>query len=277
MKKSSFLNTLMLLVAIGASAQDSYREAVKEYCHLNGDASQITSALKLLNPSLFVADGSVDLDQLSERYFENVLVMKVADELKERGVAEGEIKKLNSLLSTPAGKDFVVHRLDWSEALRSELSTQLMQHLPQIMSGNISESIQPKAEIESEYVDKFKKFMGPSIIETYMKMFDESSGIKGLDLLPESTKRGLSSWIEANLMALALNSAHGIITDADLGFATKLYSEDVFKKVQNVSAINFDLTNGKIGDMISDYINWMKEQGVTTVNGISNLFKLLGN
>ena len=119
--------------------------------------------------------------------------------------------------------------------------------------------------------------MVASIIETYMKMFDEKNGMMGLDLLPESTKKGLTSWIEANLMALALNSAHGIITDDDLGFATKLYTGDVFNKVQDILVINFDPANGKIGDMISDYVNWMKEQGVTTVNGIPNLFKLLRN
>ena len=151
MKKPRFLFTLMvMLVAVYASAQDSYREAIKEFCHLSGNASQVTFALKLLNSSLFVTDGTVDLDQLTERYFENVLVMKAADELKERDVTEAEIRKLNSLLSTPAGQDFVTHRNAWTEALRSELTTQLMRHLPEIMSGSISAPIQPNAEIESE-------------------------------------------------------------------------------------------------------------------------------
>ena len=270
------ISFLVMLIAVGGYAKDSYVETIKEFCHLNGDAGQITSALKMLNSELFVADGTIDLDELAERYFEDQLVTKVADELKDRNVSEAEIKRLNSRLSSPAGKDFVAHRLAWTEALRGELTTELMLHIPQIMSGKISEPIQPKAGIEPGYIDEFKKFMGASITESFMKMFDESSGMMKLDVLPEGTKKGLMSWMENNLATLALNSAHGIITDDDLGFASKLYSEEAFKKAQDIVTKNFDPTaNGKIVDMMSDYINWMKDQGATTIEGVTNLFRLM--
>ena len=117
MKKSRLLVALLLmLVAASGYAQDSYREALKEYMLLDGFLSnyaQESTAYKQSQSRLFKS-GEVDLDQLTDRYLKEGLVDFLTDmilpQVKEQGVSEDDLKKINSLLSSPEGRIFIEHR-----------------------------------------------------------------------------------------------------------------------------------------------------------------------
>ena len=74
MKRTRLLIALLvMLVAVSGFAQDSYRETVKQYLHVDEGFEQdkkLMSTMKLL----FVQDGKVDIDQLNERYINERLV-----------------------------------------------------------------------------------------------------------------------------------------------------------------------------------------------------------
>ena len=116
MKKARLLITLaVMLVAASGYAQDSYREALREYLVLNGNLrhfAQESTAYKESQSRLFKS-GDLDLDQLTDRYLEEGLVDFITDvnlpKIKEQGISEEDLKNINSLLSSPEGKTFVEH------------------------------------------------------------------------------------------------------------------------------------------------------------------------
>lgn len=116
MKKSRLIIVLLtLLVAASGYAQDSYREALREYLVLNGNLrhfAQESTAYKQ-SQSRFFKSGDIDLDQLTDRYLEEGLVDFITDvnlpKIKEQGILEEELKEINSLLSSPEGRTFVEH------------------------------------------------------------------------------------------------------------------------------------------------------------------------
>ena len=116
MKKSRILLAfLSLLVAASGFAQDSYREALREYLVLNGNLShfaQESTAYKESHSRLFKS-GDLDLDQLTDLYLEEGLVDYLTDvnlpKVKEQGITEEDLKEINSLLSSPEGRTFVEH------------------------------------------------------------------------------------------------------------------------------------------------------------------------
>ena len=128
MKKSRlFIAMLVMLVAASSYAQDSYREALKEYYSLNGGLSsldQVSSALKQSSMFLFKSDG-LDLGQLTDRYVKEglteYLVNSMLPKIKELGVSEEELRATSSLLATPEGKTYTEHSGQLTEALKSEL------------------------------------------------------------------------------------------------------------------------------------------------------------
>lgn len=284
MMKTSRLFIALLLLSVAASgyAQDGYRQAVKEYLILNGQVNQLTSALKTVSTIMFESEGQ-DLKQMTERYVEECLMDKITDitlpKMKEQSVSETDLKDAISLLSTPAGQLFNEHEQAWTEAMRGELSSLLIKNLPKIMSGNISDPIQPKADIEEGYIEKHKKVLGAHVIESFMQMFDQqTNSISRFGQIPESMKQGLKTWMNTNLETIAMNSAYGIITDDDLDFAAKLYSQESYNKLKGIANMN----GGELGaigiDMITDYVNWMQDHGASVRDGaIEMIMHTLGN
>ena len=104
-----------MLITASGFAQDSYREALKEYLMLNGNISyfiQHTTSFKR-SQSLLFKGGDVDLDQLTDRYLKEGYVDFLTDlmlpQIKEQGISEEDLKEINSLLSSPEGRTFIEH------------------------------------------------------------------------------------------------------------------------------------------------------------------------
>lgn len=281
MKKSRlFITLLVMLFAASGYAQDSYRQAVKEYLAMNGQVNQLASALKQTSMLLFES-GDLDLNQLTERYVEERLMDQMTDmilpKVKAIGVSEKSLEETISLLSTSAGKLYKGHEQQWTEALRGELTSIMLQNLPKVMAGDTSDPIQPKAGIDAKYINKYKKVLGTQLVKSFMQMIDQkSSSIVGK--LPDGMKEGLEAWMTANLPTIAMNSAYGILTEDDLDFASKLYSNDTYNKLQGITPINGDEMASFGVDFMTNYVEWMQAQGAMVKDGAIDMLKqLFGN
>ena len=269
---------LISLTAVCGYAQDSYREAIVEYFRLNGQIGQIESALKALNGPLFDDSGNVDLNQLTDRYIKermsNLFAGFMESKMKERNVTEADLREVIELLSTPAGKAYNEHQQAWIDNIKEELPSVMLQNMGQIMYGDTSNPIQPKADIDVEYIKKFKEVMGSSIVESFMSAFDVSTPTMKFVQLPESLKDGLKTWLKANIPTMAMNCAYGTMTIDDLDFAAMLGSQESYRKVQDFSRFNFnEMSMG--GDILSDYLNWMQNQGAVVRSGATDIIKMV--
>ena len=279
MKKTRLLVALLvMLVAASGYAQDSYREAIKEYFHLNGQIGQVESALKALHGPLFDDSGNVDLDQLTDRYIKENLSDLFAgfmeSKIKERNVTEADLREVIELLSTPAGKAYNEHQQAWIDKIKEELPSVMLQNMGQIMYGDTSNPIQPKADIDAGYTKQFKEVMGSGIVESFMNAIDVTTPTMKLVQLPEGLKDGLKTWMSANMPTMMMNCAYGIITVDDLDFAAMLGSHESYRKVQDFTRFNFnEMSMG--GDMLSDYLNWMQSQGAVVRSGASDIIKMV--
>ena len=269
---------LISLTALCGYAQDSYREALKEYFRLNGQIGQIESALKALNGTLFDDGGNVDLNQLTDRYIKermsDFFAGSMESKMKERNVTEADLREVIELLSTPAGKAYNEHQQAWIDNIKEELPSVMLQNMGQIMYGDTSNPIQPKADIDAGYINKFKEVMGSSIVESFMNAFDMTTPATKSVQLPEGLKDGLQKWLNVNMPTMMMNCAYGTITVDDLDFAAMLGSHESYRKVQDFSSFNF---NGifMVSDMLSNYINWMQNQGAVVRGGASDIIKMI--
>ena len=269
---------LISLTAVCGYAQDSYREAIKEFFRLNGQIGQIESALKALNGPLFDDSGNVDLNQLTDRYIKECMSDLFAggmeSKMKERNVTEADLRDVIELLSTPAGKTYNEHQQAWIDNIKEELPSVMLQNLGQVMYGDTSNPIQPKAEIDAGYIKKFKEVMGSGIVKSFMNAFDMTTPTTKFVQLPEGLKDGLQKWLNVNMPTMMMNCAYGTMTIDDLDFAAMLSSHESYRKVQDFSRFTFNEID-MVPDMLSNYINWMQNQGAVVRGGASDIIKMV--
>ena len=269
---------LISLTAVCGYAQDSYREAIKEFFRLNGQIGQIESALKALNGPLFDDSGNVDLNQLTDRYIKecvsDLFAGGMESKMKERNVTEADLRDVIELLSTPAGKTYNEHQQAWIDNIKEELPSVMLQNLGQVMYGDTSNPIQPKAEIDAGYIKKFKEVMGSGIVESFMNAFDMTTPTTKFVQLPEGLKDGLQKWLNVNMPTMMMNCAYGTMTIDDLDFAAMLSSHESYRKVQDFSRFTFNEID-MVPDMLSNYINWMQNQGAVVRGGASDIIKMV--
>jgi len=273
------ITMLVVLTALGSYAQDSYRETLKEYLIVNGQLDEFGSAFKSLNSTIFQQNSNLDFDQLADRYIKECLADKMTVSLepamKESKVTEADLKQVISLLSTAEGKQYNEHFQAWTEKQKEELTSALISNLPKAMLGDTSVSIQLKDGIDSKYISRFKDVMGASIQENIVDVFGQISSSSTMTQLPESTMKGMQKWISANVMPLCINAAYGIITDEDLSFCQKLYSQDFYHKTQGSINMMGEKMSLMGQDMFSDYMDWMQQQGAVVSDGAAGVLKMI--
>ena len=278
MKKTRFLIALlMVLVAASGYAQDSYREAVKEYMAVNSQEAlnnywnRMDSVLKAGNTYWFES-GDVDLNQLTERYFKEGFMDYMTDFMcaksKELGVTEAGLRELISLMSTPEGQTYNEHSAQWFEAIKHDTTVFDGLDTLKIMAGEDPDPIQIKAGIDPGYVEKYNKVLGADMAKYTQGMFDQYFNIFTMIFreMPDEMKDvqnkldRVKNWMIANLPTMALNNAYGIITEDDLDFVTKLQSLDTHKLLGLIPMSNVDLMSMGSGIMM-DYLEWMENHG----------------
>ena len=165
---------LVAMAAVSVSAQDSYREAVKEYLSATDAMENAKSFMPALS-MIFESDGQVDVEQLTKRYFddqlENYMIDNSMSKMKALGLTELDIKLVASMLGTPQGKAFQAHWKDWFINISKFMSMPLLKMMeryskpeeergpyehfepwPGFLDGA---TVQPKAEIDEAYAAKF--------------------------------------------------------------------------------------------------------------------------
>ena len=299
MKKTRLLIVLMsLLVVASGYAQDSYREAVKEYM----------TALDLFEKSklgvsrmsvVFEKDDQVDIDQLTNRYFDeqyeddlidyNVSALKISD------MTEADLKEVVSLLTTPEGKTLTNHREQWSKKLINNwLETDLVKRFRGIFESigkndgsfypfftdeerGLSEeelwarllgpAIQPDANIDAAYAARFKEVVLESdlangLMGFMMKRFIEAPTTYSS---PEDRNK-MKDWLTTSVSNVMLNSAYGILTLDDLDYASKLNSNEAYRKLNAFNKLDEivntpEFENLKASAVTAKYMDWMQKQG----------------
>ena len=301
MKKTRLLIALLvMLVAASGYAQDSYREAVKEYMAVNSQEAlnnywnRMDSVLKADNTYWFES-GDVDLNQLTERYFKEGIMDYMTDfmcaKTKELGVTEAGLREYISLMSTPEGQTYKEHMAQWVEAIKRDttvLNGQDSLDCLKIMAGEYPDPIQVKAGIDPAYVEKYNKVLGADMTKYTQGLFDQYFNIftmmfEGMsdemkdamsDEMKDMQKRfdGMKNWMTANIPTIALNNAYGIFTEDDLDFVAKTQTLDTRKLIGLLPMNPGDMMSMGIGVM-KDYIEWMEDHGAVMKEGMKEFLQ----
>lgn len=292
MKKARLLITLLVMMfAASGFAQDSFREAVKEYLEACGQYDQLKSTMSDLSV-MFAKDGEVDIDQLTQRYldecYEDDLIGLLLPSLTEKGLTEADLKEVASLLSTPQGKTFTAHQNDWTQGFISDWMANLYEQLAGLDYEEDEEfhlqPIEPNADIDADYAAKFNDVIltsdvGQKIKEAVLKQFNEPEDLPSdieLEETDKETDKEMMDWIITNMPIQLLNSAYGRLTAEDLDYAAMLNSKESYRKLSDF--MNSD--NIQAANVTVKYLEWMKEQGATVSddpNVVMGLLKTLLN
>ncbi len=280
MKKTRlFVALLVMLVAASGYAQDSYRQAVKDYMAIYSHKAmesylnQMDSTFKSHNTYYFES-GDVDLNQLTERYFKEGFMDYMTDFMcaksKELGVTEAGLRELISLMSTPEGQTYNEHSTQWFEAIKHDTTVFDGLDTLKIMAGEDPDPIQIKAGIDPGYVEKYNKVLEADLVKQYLQgYFDQYFNIFTMIFreMPDEMKDvqnkldRVKNWMITNLPTMALNNAYGIITEDDLDFLAKLQTLDATHQLLGLLPMNpGDLMTIGQGAM-KNYIEWMENHG----------------
>ena len=290
MKKTRILITLlmMMMVATSVYAQDSYRQALKEYYALYSRGNKQMESLKQVYKQgclFWFKSGNLDLNQLTDQYMEEGMVEFMTDymlpKMKEKGVTEKSMRESISQLSSPQGQTFHAHEQQFYDAIKPQLTSIMEQNRAKIMAGEATEPVQPRADIDAEYIEKFMNCIGDQTSKSFEPIFDmytryltkfgERLGTTAPDGMVEQMGH-LKTWMVANLPTIALNSAYGILTmeDLDYAIASKMNADDsAYSKMQTLVTTIDPMELGV--NMMTDYIEWMQNHGAVMQEGAMDL------
>jgi hypothetical protein len=188
--------------------------------------------------------------------------------MKEIGVTEAALREHVALISSPAGKTYMEHWQQLINTWRSEMFSIMDQDSLKVMNGDTSNPIQVKAGIDAGYVAKFKEVMYDVMVNSAQATIDQMTNLATMifkDNTDELAKiqnrlQGPKAWLTANLPAIAVNCAYGIITEEDLDVAAKLNALDTHKMRSLLPIGNVDMMSMG-NEIMSDYIEWMEDHG----------------
>ena len=279
MKKTRLLIAMLVMLVVASGyAQDSYRDAVKEYMAVTSQKAmdaylnRMDSVYKA-SSTFWFESGDVDLNQLTERYFKEGFMDYMTDfmcaKIKELGVTEAALREHMSLMSTPEGQTYNEHSAQWLEAIKHDTSFFDGLDSLKIMAGEDPGQVQIKAGIDPGYVEKYKKVLEDDQVKKYLQgYFDQYFNLFTMifQQMPgemndmQNKLDRMKNWMTANLPTVMLNNAYGIITEDDLDFLAKLQTLDTHKLM--------GLLPMNPGDMISmgqgimkNYFEWMENHG----------------
>ena len=294
MKKTRlFVALLLMLVAASGYAQDSYRQAVKDYMKAVNQLDKEKALISSMS-MMFDRDGKVDIDQLTKRYlgeqYENDMIDFYVFAYKGQGITEADLRELSSLLTTPESETLTAHTKSWMMEYASYMMTPFMEQMKVLQEpmepgeyldkvkdyvSFLDSPVEPKPEIDAAYADKFNQVMlGSPAVKQIMDMMLKRLDDKDPEL-QESSKE-VKDWMTKNVPVLLLNFAYGNLTDEDLDYAAKLQANETYSKFLNFDLSSIDMEKYYNKHPYFKYLNWMEEQGAKTSedpNAIMEYFK----
>ena len=273
MKKTRLLIALLvMLVAASGYAQDSYRQAVKDFVTLSGQWEN-TKSLITTTSLLFDRSGDVDIDQLTKRFIDECLEDTYLDAsvslLKARGITEADLNEVSSLYAKPEIKAFEAHQKAWMVDVATYMMEPLMKMMENASQGIYEDTgmadriqtVQPNPEIDAAYAEKFNNVMLESPLikkmeEAMIQRMDQDTPLD--DPIAMEAGEDAKNAILKSLPAILLNSAYGNLTLEDLDVAARLYSNEAYCKLQDTSNADEET---RILTQNQNYPDWMKEHG----------------
>ena len=267
MKKSRlFIALLVMLVAASGYAQDTYREAVKQYLNVD-EKFERSKAIIPFFKMMFANDGKVNIDQLNERYLKEQLADDYAESLipilQAQNITEADLQEVYSLLSTPQGKTYAAHKAEWENELDAEITAIMLEVVFDMEPEEELElePIQPDADIDAAYVAKMSKLLDDmSLVSTMIKKLEEPSSDGSEDEMDPK----MLDWFKDNMSVIALNTAYGTLTDEDLDFGQLLFTKESYRKVMDLS---INAVEKNAAAVFAKYFDWMEAQGATFQEG----------
>lgn len=273
MKRPVLLIVLFaMMVAASSNAQDSYREAVKDFMAVSGQFENAKSLVTTIS-MLFDRSGDVDIDQLTKRFIDERLDEVYLDVsvplLKSCGMTEVDLKELSSLYATPEYKAFEVRQKAWMVDFVVYLMEPLMEMMENASEGVYKDTgmaehlqtVQPNPDIDPAYAEKFNKVMLESPVVKSMKEAMIKRMNQSTPNDPDLTEavEDAKDMILKSLPAILLNSAYGNLTLEDIDYAAKLYSNQAYYKLQTCVGSDDEATQTATQNL--NYVDWMKEHG----------------
>lgn len=261
------ISLLVMLVAASGYAQDSYREVLKDYLKISQkEASEkMLTQFHQLNPMFFEYKQGVDFDQLATRFideqFGEIMADMTQDLFKKNNITESDMRQMMALMNTPEGEAYREHTTTWSKQFEEVLKEEMEQPLMSAMEGTpISSSVVANSDIPESYAQKFMQYFEDTrSMDQFIGAFNQPLKMIGVEM-PES----FMEWMQNNVGTLAMNSAYGILTEADLDYSAALSNYDFYHHIVdatvNMTTENL-MTRGLT--MISKYVDWMKAQGIS--------------
>ena len=269
-----------MLVAASGYAQDSYREAVKQYLKVDDKFERLKPVISVFK-ALFVNDEKVDLDKLNEHYIKEQLVDDYLEilipPLQAQNITDADLLEVYSLLSTSQGQTYAAHKAEWENELDSEILNLMLEVVFDMEpEGELElEPIQPDGDINAAYAAKMSKLLDDmSVVSTMIKKLEEP----GSDGSEDEMDPKMIDWFKENMPVIALNTAYGILTEEDLDFGQMLFTKESYRKFMDFSNNNdYELI---VATLFTKYMDWMKAQGATVKEDpdtVRDLFKALLN
>lgn len=262
-----FISLLLILFAVPSLAQDTYRQTFEQYVKTNPKLKEFTgdkmkTALTLINPNILTGKSLEEANELADRYLKEQLFNDMVDNMMpimQKHITEDELKELNAILGTPEGLDFTTNNMKWEEKMEKELLDILTKGIGEINEGQTPAPLEVSKGISKSYQDKFTKYLTAS---NQMEAFKKGLELGGQNQLqPE-----VIDWIMKVAPTLFVNTAHGVLTEQNLDFATKLCSYQSY--THTMDAVNEIANNPMVTGMqiITSYISWLKKQGASVVD-----------
>lgn len=254
--------SLMIISAIGASAQSSFRNAVKDYMAYNSDYAVDKARTALLEQNSMFFESSANLEQLTAKYLEERYLEDMADIMEPiftGKVTEADLRKFISLMSTPESKLMAEHTQQWSEKFKEELSAYLQAPFSDVLDGKEPKPVERNGNITPEFALKFAEYMDNSGLgEEMVNVFCQTLSSLGMEV-PDMFR----NWMTNNMTTMAMNSAYGVFTIADLEQSSKLFTNDSYRNVSKASLaiVSDPMSLGSI--VMKNYMDWMQEHGAT--------------
>ena len=265
MKKSRLLITLLCLtVAAVGFAQDSYREAIKEYSLLSGADEQLTKSYTKINNLLFKATDDVDLDELTATFVrenQDQMVDITEPLMRENNVTESDLREVCALLSSPEGQSYTTHQNELMEVfpkayMEMFFDPAMVDRMMSLEETGTAENLPVDPKIDSVYAAKFFQLNEDS---HFVDRFKERLSSMGMDDI--AGNKALLNWLSENVLTVMLNSSYGLVTPEDLDFGIKMYSNESCRKILDVSQMNEESLRSAGVEMIEKYKAWMEAHG----------------
>lgn len=262
-----FFSLLLLLFAVPSLAQDSYRQTLEKYVKTNpklkdyaGD--KMKTALTMINPNILTGKSLEEANELADRYLKEQLFDDLLDNMMpimQKHITEDELKQLNALLSTPEGLDFTTNNMKWEEKMEKKLLDILTKGIADINNGQTPAPLAVSTGISQSYQDKFTKYLTAS---KQLEAFKKGIELGGQNQLSQE----VLDWVMKIAPTLFVNTAHGVLTEQNLDYATKLCNYESYN--HSVDAVNEIASNPMVTGMqiITSYISWLKKQGASVVD-----------